>query len=182
MLIEALATEGAAAIYCLASALLVAAGVAKLTTPRSAAHVLHALRVPLPEVSARLLGVIEIVAGASALATARPLASLSVAILYTAFTSVLIAALLGKLSIQSCGCAGSVDVPPTWLHAVLNITAVAASIYASYTSVSVLNHLESAGYLAIPALIGLASAAYVAFAIVTYEPTLFASTTQSRAS
>lgn len=73
------------------------------------------------------LGVTEVVVGASALITPHPAAGLAVASLYVGFAGFVAWALRRNLPIQSCGCFGKRDTPPTHGHVVVNVTLAAGA-------------------------------------------------------
>jgi hypothetical protein len=54
-------------------------------------------------------------------------ASFGVAAIYLAFAGFVAYALVRKIPIQSCGCFGKADTPPSWLHLGFNVLSAAAA-------------------------------------------------------
>jgi hypothetical protein len=94
-----------------AAAVLAYAGGAKLFDPTMTAGALRAMGVPASEWLVR--AVAAVVWGGGALWA---LVGLS----YTLFAGFVVLALASGRPIGSCGCFGRVDIPPTWLHVVVN--------------------------------------------------------------
>jgi hypothetical protein len=116
-----------------ASALLALAGALKLLRPAPTAGALRALRLPSSLALVRLLGLGEIVVGVAAGITfARPLLVL-VAAAYLAFAAFVTAALTTDAPIQSCGCLGQTDTPPSVVHVALNLASAGAAFAAALT-------------------------------------------------
>jgi hypothetical protein len=89
---------------------------------------LRALRLPSSLALVRLLGLGEVVVGAAAGITfSRPLLVL-VAAAYLAFAAFVTAALATDAPIQSCGCLGQTDTPPSVVHVALNL-ALAGTVF-----------------------------------------------------
>jgi hypothetical protein len=112
-------------ISTIALVLLAASGVAKALDPDPTRGALKAARLPATSPAVVLLGVVEVLAaivgiviGGWWLAPA--------AILYLGFTGFMFAAVRGRIPVQSCGCFGREDTPPTTLHIVYNLSATAA--------------------------------------------------------
>jgi hypothetical protein len=81
----------------------------------------------------RILGAGEIALGVSAAITfARPLLVL-LAAAYLAFAAFVTAALGAKTPLQSCGCFGQSDTPPSAVHVGLNLAAAGAAMAAAVT-------------------------------------------------
>ena len=79
----------------------------------------------------RLLGVVEVTLGAAALVTgARPMLALAAAA-YLAFAGFVAVALLSGSPLQSCGCFGQRDTPPSVVHLGVNVTAAAVLLVAA---------------------------------------------------
>jgi hypothetical protein len=91
------------------------------------------MRLPAALPLVRALGIVEIaVAVPAAITFARPLLVL-LAAMYLAFAAFVTAALGAKAPLQSCGCFGQVDTPPSPLHVGLNLAAAGASLAAALT-------------------------------------------------
>lgn len=107
--------------------LLALSGVFKLARPAPTAGALRTLRLPGSLPLVRLLGAGELGLGAAALLTGwAPLAAL-IGAAYAAFAGFVCAALTHGTLLQSCGCFGAVEVPPSRLHLAVNIAAAAVA-------------------------------------------------------
>ena len=129
--------------YLAAAGLLVASAVAKLRRSEPAARALAELRLP----AARLLviagSLIEV--AVAALMVARPaLGAPAAAALYLCF-AVLVLVQLRRGSSFSCGCLGSVELPPTRLHAGVNLTLAAVCAAARPEPLGVFRHPVAGG-------------------------------------
>ncbi len=111
----------------IAALLLILSGGAKLADGGPTTGALRAARLPANRAAVTALGLVEIAAGASALVTPHPAAGLAVASLYVGFAGFVAWALRRDLPIQSCGCFGKRDTPPTRSHVVVNLALAAGS-------------------------------------------------------
>jgi hypothetical protein len=113
------------------TALLAFAGVFKLSRPAPTAGALRAMRLPSRLGIVRALGVGEIVLGLATLVTgARPLLALTAAA-YLGFAGFVAAALLSGAPLQSCGCFGQRETPPSAVHLGFNLVAAATLLIAA---------------------------------------------------
>ena len=116
----------ASAVLASAALLLVAAGAAKLIRPSDGYAGLVGFRIgPL---SVRLLGGVEVAAGAAALWLGGPVAASAVGLLYGLFALAVGRALLAGA--ESCGCFGRLDAPPSRIHVLANLALAAVSFAA----------------------------------------------------
>jgi hypothetical protein len=118
----------AQAVAAIALGLLGASGVVKLVDPEPTTGAMSIARLPASNPLSRLLGLVEVVVSVIALAFAGP-AMLASAALYSAFTVFTLYALTTRIPLQSCGCFGREDTPPTTIHTVFNATATGALVY-----------------------------------------------------
>ncbi len=102
--------------------LLGASGVAKAVDPDPTSGALRAAGLPSSRLISRSLGVAELTAAALGLG-ATAMALIPAAILYAGFTVFTLAAIRGRIPVQSCGCFGRVDTPPSLIHVVYNASA-----------------------------------------------------------
>jgi hypothetical protein len=113
------------------TALLALAGAFKLRTPAPTAGALRAMHLPGQLWQVRSLGAVEVVLGLAALATgARPLLALTAAA-YLAFAAFVAGALASGAPLQSCGCFGKRDTPPTAVHLAANLVAAGTLLVAA---------------------------------------------------
>ncbi|MGI8664156.1 MAG: TlpA family protein disulfide reductase [Acidimicrobiales bacterium] len=123
--------DGLSLVLGLASALLVAAGLAKLARPGPTAAALAAVGVGTPYGGVRVLGGCEVALGAAALLTGNEVLALAVGIAYVAFTGFVVLARRPGRDVVSCGCFGTLGASPNWSHVVLNLTLSAGSVGAA---------------------------------------------------
>ncbi len=107
------------ALAAVASLLLAWAGVMKVISPHPVADFTAELGLPARIWQARVLGLVEILAGAWAFAFGGPAASATVGAFYMMFTVVVLRARV-KGS-HSCGCFGQAATPTSWLHVAGNL-------------------------------------------------------------
>jgi hypothetical protein len=113
------------------TALLALAGGFKLRRPVPTSGALRAMHLPSRLVYVRMLGATELVLGAAALVTgSRPLLALTAAA-YLAFAAFVVMALLSGSPLQSCGCFGQRDTPPSAVHLAMNVTAAVVLLVAA---------------------------------------------------
>jgi hypothetical protein len=118
----------AQAVSALSLVLLAASGVSKVLDPDPTRGALAAARLPSSRWIARGLGLSEVVAAAVGLALGGPWLALA-ALLYLGFSAFTLIAVSRRLPIQSCGCFGREDTPPTVLHVIFNGFAATALWY-----------------------------------------------------
>jgi hypothetical protein len=162
--------DAIAPLVLLAAGLLVAAGAVKVARPRATGQALLDAGLPGSDALGRLVGAVEIAAGAAALLLAA--GALLLAVAYLAFAVFLGYVLHTRPDAGSCGCAGAKAVPPSRLHLALNIAAAAAGL--AYLSLggpaplAWLTGLGAAGAIAVTA--GLGFAGWLAVVAVTEAP------------
>ncbi|MFZ0015524.1 MAG: MauE/DoxX family redox-associated membrane protein [Acidimicrobiia bacterium] len=115
----------AQAVAAIALGLMATSGVAKFVDPDPTTGAMRAARLPASTPVTYALGVIESTVAVLALVVGGP-AVLAGALLYGGFTIFTLAATLYDFPIQSCGCFGRADTPPSRLHVVFNLMATLA--------------------------------------------------------
>lgn len=100
------------------AAVLVVAGVRKLTAPGATAAALHGARLPSDRRLVRLLGAGEIVVGGAAMLAGGTLWVGLLGLTYAAFA---LFAYRQSRAGQGCGCFGEADAPATGLHVAVNV-------------------------------------------------------------
>lgn len=110
------------------SVVLVAAGFAKVRDPAPTIGALVAASVRVPRSAVLGLGTLEIAAGLAVLVAGGVLAGAATAALYGSFALFVGVALQRNLPVQSCGCFGRGDTPPSALHVVVNLAAAAGTV------------------------------------------------------
>ncbi len=153
------------------AALLVLSGGTKLRDPEPTRGALRAARLPSSRGAVIGLAGTEIAVGALAIGLPWPLAAAGLGAVYLSFAGFVTFALLRHLPIQSCGCFGSSDTPPGWLHVVLNLSAVAtAAVVAVRGGADLLGLLDSQPAAGLPYLAFVAIGAYLISLILSHQP------------
>lgn len=119
--------------YFITVALLVLSGGSKVRDPEPTRGALRAAGLPSARWVVLVLAGGEIVVGASGLAFFSPLVSAAVAVFYIGFAGFVAVALVARLPLQSCGCFGTSDTPPGWIHVSVNVAAAAAATFFALT-------------------------------------------------
>ena len=115
------------ALFHLAAALLILSGGAKLGDPAPTQGALRSARLPAGRPAVWLLALAEIGAGVAGLLYGGA-AALGVGAIYLGFAAFVGLALLRRIPLQSCGCFGQEDTPPTRLHLMVNLAAGLAGL------------------------------------------------------
>jgi hypothetical protein len=110
------------------AALLVGAGFGKVRDPAPTQGALAAASLPATRPAAVSLGAIEIAAGVFGILAGGLVAALAVAAIYAGFTGFVAFAMVRKLPLQSCGCFGREDTPPSLYHVVIDLLAAAGAV------------------------------------------------------
>lgn len=135
--------------FAAASALLVLAGGYKIVRPGPTAGALRAVRWPAGLGLIRALGIGELLLGTAALLTAQAAVSLLVGLVYLGFTAFVLTALRQGSAIQSCGCFGETETPPSLLHVATDLalagTAIATALGSARPLLDVLADQPAAG-------------------------------------
>lgn len=138
-------------------AVLVAAGVAKLTQPAGTGEVLRTLGVPGGTAAARGLGAVEVLLGLTALTVGGRWTVALVALAYAAAASTTPAA--RRAGLATCGCFGARSPAPSPTHAGLDL--LCAGIAAAGAVASVPPLADLLGELGVPAAAGVLGATVV---------------------
>jgi len=162
------ALAGPVVVACVLVAL---AGGLKLLRPAPTAGALRAIRLPSSRFFVRTLGLGELVLGVAAVATfARPLLVL-VAAAYIAFAGFVVAALQSDTPLQSCGCFGQADTPPSGAHVVVNLAAAGTLCAAGLTGPSGLDViLPDQPWSAVPFVLLVIVCSYLCVVMLTVLP------------
>ena len=102
-------------------------GVAKLVDPEPTSGALQAAGLPSSPFLTRVLGLAEVAVAVAALAIGGVLV-VAAAFFYLAFTIFTAAAVRGRFPLQSCGCFGREETPPTGIHVAFNAVAAASLV------------------------------------------------------
>ncbi len=128
-----LSAEAIVVAHSAAAVLLVISGAAKIAKPSSVEGLLGSLRIPAARrLSAKppvlALGMAEVGVGILALAIGGPPIAAGVGVLYVVFAVTALRA--ASVGVASCGCFGTFDTPPTWIHSVSNAALAGVSFLA----------------------------------------------------
>ena len=99
----------------------------KVRSPHATAAALRRIGVPVPRAAARVLGGIETIIGAAALAVADQRLALAVGLAYTAFAVYVVLARRRDAG-APCGCFGAAEAPLSLRHLAVVATAAAVSL------------------------------------------------------
>jgi hypothetical protein len=155
----------------LAAGLLAVAGAAKIASPGASAQLLSDVRIPGGRRSARLLGLVEIVAASWACIAPDKGGAYALACAYLVFSGFLAYLLVARPDAGSCGCAGAKTVPPSVLHLSVDLLAGLAAVgYALGGGPDARTWVASLGLGALPVLGGLALAGWIAMIAVAEAP------------
>jgi hypothetical protein len=157
--------------FFIAAALLVLSGGSKIYDPAPTVGALAASGLPSGNWVAYSLGLAEIVA-ALAGTLIGGWASLSVAAVYTAFAAFVAYALLRRIPLQSCGCFGKADTPPTRGHLVFNLLSAGAAAGLAATGRVPLDLLADQPLWGLPYLAFVGLGVWVVYLLLTELPRL----------
>jgi uncharacterized membrane protein YphA (DoxX/SURF4 family) len=101
--------------------LLIASGGSKIGDAAPTKGALRSAHLPATDLVVWVLGAAEVLAGAAALVAPGPFPALAVSALYLGFAGFVSVALARHLPLQSCGCFGRSDTPPTIGHVAYNL-------------------------------------------------------------
>ncbi len=156
--------------FTVACALLVLAGVSKLRSPLAARQALRVLGVGVPAVAIRVLGAGELGWGVLAVLRPGPVPAAGVAVAYGGFCLVALLLLRAGPSVD-CGCFGQASSVSSWAHVVLNAVACGLAVAVALIRPPGLLWLHTrAPLVAVTIVIGMAGAAFAAYAVFTLFP------------
>lgn len=113
----------------LSATLLLISGGAKLVDPDPTSGALRAASLPASRWAVVALASWEIVAGSLSLIVGGRLGGTALVITYGAFAGFIVYALNSGLPIQSCGCFGRSDTPPSRSHIAINLLAAGSGLW-----------------------------------------------------
>ena len=164
----------AQAVAAVAVGLLGASGIAKLADPEPTTGAMRTARLPSSNLLSYTLGTAEIVVAVGALAFGGPFMALG-GVLYAAFAVFTFAALRKRIPVQSCGCFGRDDTPPTVIHVVFNVLASVALFSSTMLDVGPINWSMPFPELALY-VVYIAIGIYASFLVLSRLPQLTALT------
>ena len=157
--------------FAAAGALLALGGAFKVVRPRPTAGALRAVGAPGPIIGVRLLGAAEAVLGVAAVLTGAPALAALVAAAYLAFAAFVIVALRGGTALQSCGCFGEVETPPSGVHVLLDTAFAATALAAAAAGVpSFADTIEAQEWSGVPFVLLVAITVGLSYVVLTTLP------------
>jgi hypothetical protein len=166
--------------FFLAAGLLVLAGAVKVVSPDATAQAIIDAGLPGSRPLARIVGIVEIAVGVGASFAPAAGGAIACGALYLGFAGFLGYVLLAHPDAGSCGCAGPTPVPPSRLHLTLDLLAgLVAIAYAFTVARSLAAWVETLGWGAVPVMLGVALAGWLAVVAVTVAPGAYRSWTPS---
>lgn len=112
----------AQAVAAIALGLLAASGLAKIVDPEPTTGAMRSARLPASSPVTYALGTVEVLLALVSL-TVGGMALVGAAAMYGAFTVFTFAATRKRIPVQSCGCFGRDDTPPSPIHVIFNLVA-----------------------------------------------------------
>lgn len=113
----------------LCAALLLISGGTKLVDPDPTTGAMRAAGLPASRWVVTALGLWEICAGALAVGVGGRIGGLALFVTYASFAGFIAHALRNDLPIQSCGCFGRTDTPPSLAHVGVNLLAAGSGVW-----------------------------------------------------
>ena len=113
----------------LSATLLLISGGAKLVDPDPTSGALRAAALPGSRWVVAALGLWEIAAGSLALGVGGAIGGAMLFVTYGAFAGFIVYALRSGIPIQSCGCFGRSDTPPSMSHVAINVSAAGSGLW-----------------------------------------------------
>lgn len=153
------------------AAVLAISGIAKLVDPVPTSGALRAMGWPAATPLVRLLGVAEIVTAAAAVVIGG-VATWGLAVLYAGFAGFVVLAWRRDVPIQSCGCFGRADTPPSVAHLVVNLLSAGAGVAAVVLAIRPLDVFAGQPLLGIPYLGFVALGTWIVYLLLAELPKL----------
>jgi hypothetical protein len=157
--------------FAVASLLLVVGGAAKVRRPDDTARAFRALGVLSSPPLVRLLAAGEMAVGAAALLAGGRLVTVLVAASYLGFSAFVLLAMLRGGVLSSCGCFGSTDTPPTFVHVLVTLGLAAVSLATVADPVGpLLDGLSGQPLIGLPFLALIGCCVWMAYAALAILP------------
>lgn len=164
----------------LCGAVLIISGGTKLVDPGPTAGAMTTARLPASRGLVYAMAMWEIVAGAVAVVIGGRLGGSVILSTYAGFAMFIAYALHNDLPIQSCGCFGRADTPPSMMHLWVNVSAALAGAWLILRGgAGLASILQDQPLLGIPYVGFLAIGAYAIVLALTELPTLMHTGTAS---
>ncbi len=156
---------------------LCATGISKVWKPEPTGRALRAVGLPGSRLAVRLLGSAEVAAATGGILAPVAVTGVAVGTLYVGFAAFLVAALARDVPVASCGCAGERDLPPSWVHVALDLTAAAAAFGVGASrdaaTVGIATFVAHRPFLGVALAAGALLIAWLAAQVVLFVPASF---------
>jgi len=151
--------------------LLALAGGMKVASPDLTSGALRAARLPHGRSAVRVLGLVEVTIGVSAIVLGTSIMAFGAATFYAGFAWFVIHALRHRLPIASCGCFGAAETPPSINHVIVNIGAVLLLTFATIYPIGPFGGIEQLSALMAFAFVGFVGVTvYLLYGILAVLP------------
>jgi hypothetical protein len=158
------------------AALLAVGGAMKVRQPANTVKALKAAGLPASEAAVRLGAAAELVIGVGTLVIEGPVFPALLALSYAAFTGFVAYALSKHTPLDTCGCFGTPDTPPTGLHLLITASAAGVGAAAAVTDTSVADVIADQPWAGIPFAVVSLLIAYLAYLVIAVLPRTKAAT------
>jgi hypothetical protein len=158
-----------------AAMVLAVSGLAKLRRPGSLVRMLRAIGIPVGPAVVRLFAGLELALGTACLVSPERATAVGLGLLYLCFAAFLASFLARRIELQSCGCAGDRDLPPSWIHVGLNLAGGVAALVAAATGPAIEGVARTAKGLPLAGVgfvAGVAAVSWLAVLCAAYLPTV----------
>lgn len=157
-------------LYVVIVLVLVAAGTAKAWRPGPAEAALRQAKLPAGRAAVRLGASAEVVVGCWALTSSR-IAAAAVAMSYAAFAAFVTLALRRGSQVNSCGCFGAADAPPTVGHLTFDLAAASTAAWAAvHPHPGVIDLLRGQPLAGLPLMAVVLTTSYLAYLVLAALP------------
>src|SRR3954470_4681559 len=157
--------------FAAAGTLLALGGMFKVARPLPTAGALRAVGARPPVPAVRGLGIVEAVLGVAAVLTGSPALAALVAAAYLSFTAFVVIAMRGGTALQSCGCFGEVETPPSEVHVLLDLGFVSTALAAaSFGAPGLTDTLRAQPWGGLPFLFLVAVTVGLSYVVLTTLP------------
>jgi hypothetical protein len=150
--------------------LLAVGGALKLRQPANTVNALRAAGLPASDTGVRILAAAELIIGVGTLVAEGPLFPALLGLSYAGFTAFVAYALAKHTPLDTCGCFGTPDTPPTVLHLLITAGAAVTGFAAAATGTSVAEVVGDQPWAGIPFILMSVLMAYLAYLVMAVLP------------
>ena len=150
--------------------LLALGGALKIRRPGPTVNALRAADVPAGDLVVRLGAAAELGIGVGTLVVEGPVFPALLAASYAAFTMFVALALVRHTPLESCGCFGEPDTPPTALHLVVTGGAAVIGLAAAVSGTSVPRVFADQPWAGLPLALIAGVIAYLSYLVIAVVP------------